>query len=373
MRILFINTVCGIGSTGRICTELARDLEKQGNEVKIACSTRAMIPEHDKKFAIYIGNKMDSYIHGAKSRIFDKQGFGSKIATKRFLKWATQYNPDLLWLHNIHGYYININLLFEWIKSRPNMKVKWTLHDCWPFTGHCTYFERAGCYKWKTGCGQCVQKNSYPASILFDCSAENFKIKKQLFSNVKNMEIITPSKWLADIVRESFLSEYPVKVCHNTINTEIFQPTESGFRESFNLQDKKIVLGVASGWSQRKGFNDFIQLPKLLGEKYTVVMVGLGRKQIEQLPRDIIGIQRTESAVKLAEIYTAADVFFNPTYEDNYPTVNLEAQACGTPVVSYDTGGCRETLFLSESEVVKKGDLESAIKAIMKKCGGKNA
>lgn len=368
MRVLMINSVCGIRSTGRICTDLAQQMEAEGHEVKIAYGRVEDVPDHLKKYAIKIGTNLDLKLHAVRTRILDEHGFGSKKATREFLSWADAYDPDLLWLHNIHGYYINVEMLFEWIKSRPQMKVKWTLHDCWAFTGHCSYFTMAKCDKWKTNCDKCPQKKKYPASLFKDNSKENLARKKAAFCGVHDMTLITPSQWLADLVKQSFLKEYPVEVHYNTIDTSIFKPTPSNFRKEHRLENKKIILGVASLWDERKGFVDFLKLADLLDDSYAIVLVGLTDEQIKQCKCNMLGIQQTNSAMELAEIYTAADVYFNPTYEDNYPTVNLEAQACGTPVVTYRTGGSPESVPVEN--VVECGNVTDAmhqIEQILKK------
>lgn len=366
MRILFINELCGSGSHGKIAAEQAQKFESEGHEVKIAYGRHPNVPEQYKKYAVRIGSKLDVYIHALMTRLTDKHGFFSKRATKKFLQWADNYNPDFLWLHNIHGYYINVEMLFYWIKSRPKMKIYWTLHDCWSFTGHCAYFTFEKCYKWRTHCSKCPRINKYPASFI-DNSYKNFDRKKNLFTGVNDMTLITPSKWLADLVKESFLKEYPVEVCYNTIDKNIFKPTAGNFREKYNIGNKKIILGVASIWEERKGLDDFIKLSEMLdAEKFVIVLVGLKPKQIKKLPKKIIAIQRTNNQKELAEIYTAADVFFNPTYEDNLPTVNLEAEACGTPVITYDTGGCPETVKLENSKIISCGDVETAKNLIEK-------
>ena len=349
MKVLFINSVCGIGSTGRICTDLAQQLEAEGNEVKIAYGRKGTVPEQFQKYAVRIGTDFDCKMHAIQTRLFDTHGFGSKHATKEFLKWAEEYKPDLVWLHNLHGYYINVEMLFDWIKKHPEMQVKWTLHDCWAFTGHCSY---------------CSKLRRYPACFAMSSVSKNFERKRKAFTGVKNMTLITPSKWLADLTRQSFLKEYPVEVHYNTIDTSIFKPTPSDFRERYGLQDKIIVLGVANVWEDRKGLFDFYKLAEMLDDRYAIVLVGLSEKQIKDLPKNIKGIQRTNSPQELAAIYTAADVFVNPTYEDNYPTVNLEAQACGTPVITYDTGGCRETIHTDSAKVAEAGNVEGLYKEI---------
>ncbi len=341
MKVLFINSVCGIRSTGRICAELADKLSCEGHEVKIAYG-RESVPEKYQKYAVKIGGTLDQRLHGLRTRVLDEHGFGSKSATKRFLKWAEEYSPDLLWLHNIHGYYINIEMLFDWIKKHPDMKVKWTLHDCWAFTGHCAYFTLAKCDKWKKGCDVCPQKRNYPASIIKDNSKESFERKKRAFTGVKDMTLITPSRWLAELVGQSFLSEYATEVHYNTIDTAVFKPTPSNFRERFGLKDKKIVLGVASVWDERKGLYDFVKLSELLDEEFAIVLVGLSEKQIKEMPKSILALGRTNSTKELAEIYTAADVFVNPSREETFGMTTIEAKACGTEAIVYKGTACEE-------------------------------
>lgn len=392
-----INVVCGIRSTGRICTELAKGLEQEGHEVKIAYGRGEAPPEYEK-YAVKIGNSVDQRLHGLQTRLWDTHGFGSGRATEKFLLWAEQYQPDLLWLHNLHGYYINVELLFAWIKKHPAMQVRWTLHDCWAFTGHCAHFTMAACEQWKDGCHKCIQKRRYPSSMWKDNCEENYKRKKAAFTGVKNMTLITPSQWLADLTKKSYLGEYPVTVQYNTVDTAVFKPTSGAFRKKYDLESKKIVLGVASAWDERKGLNDFVQLTRMLDASYAVVLAGLDSRQLKEVPRMVEDVQLpaekadvgtsgktvktdkgtavpadvrelyyavtgkaykgtgriphaqliclpgTNSASELAELYTAADFFANPTYEDNYPTVNLEAIACGTYVITYLTGGSPETL-----------------------------
>ncbi|THE09065.1 glycosyltransferase, partial [Bacillus timonensis] len=266
----------------------------------------------------------------------------------------------------IHGYYIHVGLLFKYLKSK-NKPIVWTLHDCWPFTGHCVYFDFVNCPRWKTGCYECPQKSTYPSSLMLDKSNKNFFDKKEIFTGVKNMTIITPSKWLADLVKESFLGNYKVKVINNGIDLDLFKPTESIFRKKYKLENKFVILGVASPWSKRKGFESFIQLAKYLSEDERIVMVGLTEKQIKHLPSNIIGINRTDSVQELAEIYSMADVFVNPTLEDNFPTTNLESLACGTPVITFNTGGSVEAIREEKTGyIVKKGDIKAVLKKVEK-------
>jgi putative colanic acid biosynthesis glycosyltransferase len=359
VKILQINTVCGIGSTGRIATDIHAILEEQGYESYIAFGRDVPM---NCNTSIKIGNKFDNYVHVAKTRIFDKHGFGSKKATKEFIDKIRGLDPDVIHLHNIHGYYINVEMLFEYLKEA-NKPVIWTLHDCWPFTGHCAYFDYAGCDCWKTG-GQCIQKRSYPESLLVNNSRQNFIRKRNAFTGIKNLTIVTPSNWLARLVKESFLKEYPVKIINNGIDMNIFKPTEGDFREKNNLKNKFIILGVASIWEKRKGYEYFLELSTNLKKDEVVVLVGLTEKQQRNLPPNIIGMSKTNSTRELAEIYSAADVFVNPTLEDNFPTTNLEALACGTPVITFDTGGSIESIDESCGVVIEKGNISMLAKAI---------
>lgn len=358
MKILLINSVSGIRSTGRIVAELADKYISEGHECKIAYG-RGEVPSNYKNISYRIGTDLSVMLNALKARFFDNEAFNAKRETKKFIKWANNYNPDVLWLHNLHGYYLNIELLFDWIKSRPQMEVKWTLHDCWPFTGHCPHFTLAKCEQWKSCCYNCSQTKEYPKGMLLDNCRNNYQKKKNAFCGVNNMTLITPSNWLAGLVKDSFLKDYPVEVVHNTIDKNVFKPTAGDFREKNNLRNKFIVLGVASAWSDKKGLADFIKLSEMLDDRYVVVLVGLTAKQIKNIPENIISVERTNSAVELAHIYTTADVFLNLTYEDNYPTVNLEAQACGTPCITYNTGGSIESV--EPDCVVEQGDLATVV------------
>lgn len=355
MRILMINSVCGIGSTGRICTDLADALESRGHEVKIAYG-RGNVPEAFRKDAIRIGNLVDMCIHGIKARIWDAAGWGSKRATKEFVEWIKKYNPDVIHLHNLHGYYVNVEILFEYLRTC-NKKIIWTLHDCWSFTGHSALCDMIGCKKWEIGCEKCPQLCEYPKSF-WDGSKRNYQLKKDLFSGIPQLEIVTPSEWLAGQVRLSFLSEYKVTVINNGIDTSMFCATDGKFRKDNNLEDAFIILGVSSIWNNMKGFEDYIKLSSMLPPKFRIVLVGVTKKQKKKLPRNMVGIERISNQKELAEIYTTADCFLNLTYCDTYPTVNLEALACGTPVITYATGGSTESAGQS-AVILGKGDIHA--------------
>jgi len=360
MKVLQINTACGQGSIGRIAVDIHKLLLEQGHESVIAYGRGEPLNCDN---TIKIGNKIDFYNHALKTRLLDRHGFGSKKVTEDFVDKIKNYNPDIIHLHNIHGYYLNIEILFNFLRKF-NKPVVWTLHDCWAFTGHCAYFDYANCYKWETHCQECPERKSYPKSILIDNSYNNYEKKRKLFTGLDKLTLVTPSEWLARLVKRSFLKEYPVKVINNGIDLNVFKPVPGDFRERNNLTNKFIILGVANNWEKRKGFEYFIELSKLIEPDEAIVMVGLSKNQLKQLPRNIIGITRTNNVQELAEIYTCADVFFNPTLEEVMGLTNVEAQACGTPVITFNTGGSIETVDNSTGLIVEKGNLEEAIKMI---------
>ncbi len=334
MKVLMINSVCGIRSTGRICTDIAQALEAEGHEVKIAYG-RETVPEKFQKYAVRIGTDLDIKLHGLQTRFFDRMGFGSKKATEKFIEFVKAYDPDVIHLHNLHGYYINIEVLFDYLKTC-GKKLVWTLHDCWAFTGHCSHFDYVGCDKWKSECRDCPQIKEYPKSLFIDRSLKNFHMKRFLFTRLSDMTIITPSEWLAGVVRQSFLGEYPVKAIYNGIDTSVFKPTESDFKVSNGLEGKKIILGVSSVWNDKKGFFDFIELSHMIAEDHVIVLVGVNEAQKKLLPENMLGIERTNNVKELCEIYTASDVFVNPSVEETMGLTTAEALACGTPAVVYN-------------------------------------
>jgi putative colanic acid biosynthesis glycosyltransferase len=370
MKVLQINTTVNTTSTGRISEEIGQNLMNNGHESVIAY--RKAGPAGSQSDLVKIGNTFDMYLHGAKSRLFDLHGFGSKRPTRELIREMEKINPDVIGLHNVHGYYLNIEILFNYLK-RVQKPVVWTFHDCWPFTGHCAYFDAVNCEKWKTECNDCPLTNAYPSSWFIDNSKNNFNKKKSLFQGLDNLTIVTPSRWLKTLVKQSFLKDYPVKVINNGIDLERFKPVDtSAIKDKFSLNGYKIALGVASVWDRRKGLDHFIQLSKVLGKDVRIVLVGLNKKQIESLPKNITGIERTESVEELAALYSCADIFVNPTLVDNFPTTNLEALACGTPVITYDTGGSPEAVDENTGIVVEKGDVEKLAASVIKMLGDGN-
>ena len=284
--------------------------------------------------------------------------------TKRLMKRIDEIKPEIIHLHNLHDTYVHLPLLFNYIKKH-KVPIVWTLHDSWAFTGHCPYFTMAKCDKWKIGCHDCPNYRDYPSSF-FDNSKRMWKLKKKWFTGVENMTIVTPSQWLADLVKQSFLGEYPVRVIHNGIDLAVFKPTPSDFREKYQIRkEKKILLGIAFDWGIRKGLDVFVELSKRLApERYQIVLVGTDEQVDRQLPTNIISVHRTQNQTELAEIYTAADVFVNPTREEVLGLVNIEANACGTPVITFNTGGSPECINEKSGMVIPYGDIDAMKESI---------
>ena len=344
-------------------------LVSQGHQSTVAFG-RGMAKDCNQ--TIRIGGSLDNYLHGARTRLFDTHGFGSASATKTFIAKIKELNPDVIHLHNLHGYYLHIGLLFEYLK-KAGKPVVWTLHDCWAFTGHCIYFDFIGCNRWQSECHDCPLKSEYPKSLFLDRSQWNFQHKKEIFTGVRDLTIVTPSRWLAKLVKESFLQKYPVVPIGCGLDLTVFKPTPSNFRSRYKLEDQFILLGVAAAWDERKGYQYFIELAKHLRPDEKIVLVGVSEQQKKQLPAGIIGLAKTDSTKKLAEsytiaelveIYSAADLFVNPTLQEVFGIVNLEALACGTPVVTFNTGGSPESLDDRCGLVVKRGDLPGLVAAI---------
>ena len=293
-----------------------------------------------------------------------EHGFASGRQTKRLIGRIRKWNPDVIHLQNIHGFVLQVEILFAYLKEA-GKPVVWTLHDCWPYTGHCAFYDYTACEGWKTGCRACREyQRTYPYALFRNHTIQNYERKRTAFTGVADLTIVTPSRWLAGEVKQSFLKEYPVQVIPNGIDRKCFRPVKSLLRQRLGLEGRFVILGVANVWERRKGLEYFVKLSGRLSGEYKVILIGLSKKQIKSLPENIIGLERTSSAEELAEYYSMADVFVNATLEDNFPTTNLEALACGTPVITFNTGGSPESVDESCGQVVPKGDTEALIKAI---------
>lgn len=366
MKIVFINSVVEFGSTGRIVASLYQYAEAQGEQARVVYGRKKCSPN---MISYKVGSHRDLFGHICRNFFRRESGFGSRKATEKLVEYLRKEKPDVFHLHNLHGFYLNIEVLFEYIKKE-SIPVVWTLHDCWAFTGHCAYFDYVGCDKWKTGCDSCVQhKDAYPYALFCDNSRDSYIKKKSIFQGVEKLIIVTPSSWLGSLVRQSFLKEYPVKVIYNDIATDQFYQDESQAMK----KDFKTVLGVANIWEKRKGLKYFVQLGNMLNENYRIVIVGLNVFQKIYVKKNIRGknlclLNKTRNLSKLRELYSQATVYVNTTLEDNFPTTNIEAISCGTPVVTFDTGGCSECISEQNGIVVPKGDINALAKAVEEVC-----
>jgi glycosyltransferase involved in cell wall biosynthesis len=363
MNVLQINTTYNSGSTGRIASQIGKMIVANGGHSFIAYGRGFQVSNYSKLFRI--GSKFDFYIHALLTRLFDLHGYGSYFNTKRLIKFIEKNKIDIIHLHNLHGYFLNLKVLFDYLKTR-DLPVLWTLHDCWTFTGHCAHYMNVNCNKWQSFCHNCPQLNSYPASIFWDNSKSNFFHKKHLFSSLSNLTLVPVSKWLETELHKSFFSDKKITCIQNGIDLTSFTPefAHSNSKLMSQIGNKKIILGVANVWTEKKGLNDFIRLSTLLSSSFKIVLVGVNSAQKNTLPENIIGITKTENIDELVSLYSHALVLFNPTYEDTFPTINLEAIACGTPVITYNTGGSPESITNLTGIIVNQGDLDSVVNSI---------
>lgn len=365
-KLLQINPVLRVStSTGRIMQEIGELAMHHGWESYIAYSKGRDGLRECQSHRVPVGCKCDILWHGVETRLFDRHGLASSAATRTLTRQINEIRPDIIHIHNIHGYFLNYKILFDYL-SRCGIPVIWTIHDCWLYTGHCYYYSYVGCNKWQTGCEHCPQKKEFPSSLFFDRSRKNYEDKKRAFTSMpKDKLIIVPvSKWIRGEMQKSFLNGYEYRVIHNGINTDVFNIRDTqNVRTKYKLGNKHVLLGVASIWSKEKGLDDFIKMAHALEEDEVIVLVGIKPEEMKKLPGNIVGIARTENINELAELYSAADAFINPTWQDNYPTVNMESISCGTPVVTYRTGGSIEAVTESTGYIVTQGDIKGLLDA----------
>lgn len=377
-KLLQINPVLRTStSTGRIMKEIGELAMANGWESYVAYSKGRDGLPGSTSIPVPVGNKASVAWHGLQTRILDRHGLGSVLATKRFIEDIRRIGPDIIHIHNIHGYFLNYRILFDFL-SHSGIQVIWTVHDCWLYTGHCYHYMYAGCDRWKTGCGHCPQRGKFPRSLLADRSARNFRDKRDAFCSMPEdrLTIVPVSDWMRSEMSESFLKDYRFQVIHNGIDTDVFSPQpalESEVRRCYGLGDRHVILGIASIWSEEKGLNDFVEMAARLDSDEVIVLVGMDRKQLDDVlsrcGRTVLGdrmvaVKRTADVHQLAGLYSTADVLVNPTWQDNYPTVNLEAISCGTPVVTYRTGGSIEAVAGDTGFVVEQGDIEGLVDAV---------
>ena len=360
-RVLQINVSSNRGSTGRIAEQIGLLANQNGWDTYMIYG-RSMNPSSLK--TIKVGTMLNVYEHYLEHRVFDNDGLASRGITKLLVKQIQTIRPDLIHLHNIHGHWLNIRILFDYLASL-SIPIVWTQHDCWAFTGGCYYFDMLGCEKWKTGCSECSLREQGVLPF-FDRSCFLYNLRKELFNKIECLTLVPVSNWLENLERESFLSKHRILTIHNGVDINAFKPSDgAAVRKNYKITDNTtIVLGVASVWEPRKGLDDFIRLSSLVDDNTIIVLVGVSSKQIQSLPCNIIGIERTDSLEELRDIYSAADLYANLTYEDNFPTTNLEALACGTPVLTYQTGGSVEAVNKETGFIVRQGDLNAVLEII---------
>ena len=357
--LLQINVTANWGSTGKIAEQIGLCAQAHGWKSYIAYG-RMMNPS--KNELIKIGNAFDVYEHYAEARLLDNEGLASRRATKRLLRRIDKIKPDVVHLHNIHDHYLNYPILLRYLAEK-NIPVVWTQHDQWATTGHCCY-NLVGCERWKEECHDCPLAKWYS----LDYSRRNHRMKKQLMADIPSLTIVPVSEWLGDNIRQSHLKDRNIQVIHNGIDIKTFFPQPTNAHERYGIdKQKKIVLGVAAVWDVRKGINDFYAFAKRLpADEYAIVIVGQRTEDIKKVENSchMVFVDRTQNALELAQLYSSASVFVNPTYQDNYPTTNLEAIACGTPVITYRTGGSPEAVDDSTGLVVEQGDVDGLVSAV---------
>lgn len=354
--LLQLNTTCNQGSTGKIAENVGLIMKEKGWEVYYAHGARYINKSQLNTYKIQcIWNE---YLHAFKSMIFDAAGLGSINETKRLINYIKKIKPDIIQIHNLHGYYINYKILFEYLNTT-NIPIVITLHDCWLLTGHCVHFEHKKCEKWKTQCQDCPQIHSYPKSLFLDKSKRNYLLKKNLIAQNINIHFICVSTWIEKLVLESIYKKHSISTIRNGIDLDIYKPTIPKNQNRFQ------ILGVGNPWSKDKGLYDIYKLRELLPiDEYDIVLVGLTPKQLKSIPNGIKGILRTNNQQELVDLYSSSHVFINPTYADTFPTTNLEALACGTPVITYNTGGSPESIDNQTGIIIEQGNINKLAEAI---------
>lgn len=359
MKLVQINSVCGFGSTGGIVRDISEVLSTRGIENWVLYG----VGQSDYSRGIKFGGDLNLRSHQIKTRLLGKHGFYSKVATRNLVNILDLMDPDVVHLHNLHGHYLNVEILFDYLKRR-GKRVIWTLHDCWSFTGHCAHFDYVGCEKWKTACHTCPQLREYPGSLVFDRSKSSYKDKSRIFRGIEDMTLVTPSRWLEGLVEESFLRDYPVETIYNGVDMETFSYRKSDARERYGIGDRTMILAVANFWTERKGYSSYLELARHLADDEVLVLVGKTTFVGEELPPNMIQLSRTETVEELVELYSTADLFLNLTLEEVFGLVNIEALACQTPVITFDTGGSPETVDADTGRVVERGDIEGILKMV---------
>lgn len=353
MKVLFINTVFERSSTGRIIHDICVRLRQQGHDSMVIYGR---YPVQSEFPSMCFNSKIENILHGVNTRLFDRHGFGPKATTKKIIETIKHYQPDIIHLHNIHGYYVNIKLLFQFLKQM-DLPVVWTVHDCWPYTGHCVYYDYIGCDKWKTECCQCPKKREYPASYGIDNSKRNYNQKRELFNSIPNLTLVAVSDWLKEQLGMSFLKHHRIQRIYNGIDQTVFRPIKTDIKKRMGLEGKKVFLAVSDGWSERKGKNLLYQFTDYLNPDEVLIMVGLSEKDLKSCPKQLLGMGRTENLQQLVELYSAADIVLNPSYEETFGMITAEALSCGTPVIVSNATASPELVNSTCGRIIEKGNI----------------
>lgn len=368
--LLQIGSSLNCGAPGKISEQIGLLARDSGWDVYMAHGIRHSNQSQLKTMPM--ATSAEEKVHALYSMLLDSHGLGPSIKTRKLVEWIHKQQPDVIHMHNLHGYFLNYKTLFEYLMT-VDIPIVWTFHDLWPITGHCAYFDFNNCDKWKYGCSNCKFHNEYPSSFI-DLSKRNYQLKKRLFTGVKNMTLVPVSDWVGDVLSQSFLNKYPVHRIYNGVDIRIFSPCDTDLRARMNMEGKHILLGVASPWGERKGFRDYIKLRRVLSDDFVIIMVGLTSRQISTLPSGIIGIGRTQSQTELAEYYNLADITLNLSYQETFGMTTVEGMSCGTPGIVYDRTASPELVTPETGIVVEAGNIEQLATAVIDMTKqGKNA
>lgn len=359
-KVLAINVTANWGSTGKIAEQIGGLAEKEGWECYLAFG-RACNPSRLRTFRVGWG--LEVKVHYFINRFLDSEGLGSRCATRKLIRFIDKIKPDIIHLHNIHGHYLNYPMLVKHINKR-GIPVVWTLHDAWIITGHCYLFGGTGCEKWETECHHCPMAFKYG----LDRSRQNIRRKKRLFTSLKQVELVTVSNWLKNVIGKSFMKDYPCRTIYNGIDLNVFRPRVSDWKKRLGLEARYMILGVATAWDERKGFNDYMKLATLLPPSYTIMLVGLTDDMITKLPQNVMGMGKTKSQEELAALYSIADVVTSLSVSESMGMTPVEGMACGTPAIVYDNTAQPELVTPETGKIVKTGDVAAVKEAILELC-----
>lgn len=368
-KLLQIGSALNCGAPGKIAEQIGLLAMTRGWDVYMAHGMRHSNPSQLKTIPMVTSH--EEKIHALYSLLLDRHGLGPDGKTKKLVQWIENNKPDVIHLHNIHGYFLNYKTLFEYLATR-DIPLVWTFHDFWPITGHCAYFDHIGCRKWETQCMDCPINGEYPKSILLSRTSKNFELKRRLFSSIKRMTVVPVSKWGGSLIKDSFLGKYPILPIYNGVDIHVFKPRESDLKRKLGLEGKTILLGVASPWSDRKGYSKYIELRSKLPDNYTIIMVGVNDQEIQELPKGIIGIKRTQNQIELAEYYSLADIVLNLSCQETFGMTTVEGLACGSPVIVMNKTASPELVTPETGIIVEPGNINNIVSAIYEiKANGK--